>query len=69
MVEQFALEEAINYLIFIESKFNSISEHFEEAYEEEQAGTVFTPIMRTYYSIGLLYKIFGDDAQCEAYLK
>lgn len=25
--------------------------------------------MRTYYSIGLLYKIFGDDQQCEAYLK
>ena len=25
--------------------------------------------MRTYYSIGLLYKIFGDDGQCEAYLK
>ena len=30
---------------------------------------VFTPVMRTYYSIGLLYKIFGDDGQCEAYLK
>ena len=30
---------------------------------------VFTPVMRTYYSIGLLYKIFGDDNQCEAYLK
>jgi hypothetical protein len=25
--------------------------------------------MRIYYSIGLLYKIFGDDGQCEAYLK
>jgi hypothetical protein len=25
--------------------------------------------MRTFYSIGLLYKIFGDDQQCEAYLK
>jgi hypothetical protein len=25
--------------------------------------------MRTYYSIGLLYKMFSDDAQCEAYLK
>jgi hypothetical protein len=25
--------------------------------------------MRTYYSIGLLYKIFGDDGQCEGYLK
>ena len=25
--------------------------------------------MRTYYSIGLLYKIFGDDSQCEGYLK
>lgn len=25
--------------------------------------------MRTYYSIGLLYKIFSDDQQCEAYLK
>ena len=25
--------------------------------------------MRTYYSIGLLYKIFGDDTQCEGYLK
>jgi hypothetical protein len=30
---------------------------------------VFTPVMRIYYSIGLLYKIFGDDGQCEAYLK
>lgn len=30
---------------------------------------VFTPVMRTYYSIGLLYKIFGDDSQCAAYLK
>ena len=30
---------------------------------------MFTPVMRTYYSIGLLYKIFGDDGQCEAYLK
>ena len=25
--------------------------------------------MRTFYSIGLLYKIFGDDSQCESYLK
>jgi len=25
--------------------------------------------MRTFYSIGLLYKIFGDDQQCETYLK
>ena len=25
--------------------------------------------MRTFYSIGLLYKIFGDDSQCEGYLK
>jgi hypothetical protein len=25
--------------------------------------------MRTFYSIGLLYKIFGDDIQCESYLK
>jgi hypothetical protein len=25
--------------------------------------------MRTFYSIGLLYKIFGDDSQCEVYLK
>jgi hypothetical protein len=25
--------------------------------------------MRTFYSIGLLYKIFGDDNQCENYLK
>ena len=25
--------------------------------------------MRTYYSIGLLYKMFSDDGQCEAYLK
>ena len=25
--------------------------------------------MRTYYSIGMLYKIFGDDANCEGYLK
>lgn len=25
--------------------------------------------MRTYYSIGLLYRIFSDDSQCEAYLK
>jgi hypothetical protein len=25
--------------------------------------------MRIYYSIGLLYKIFGDDSQCENYLK
>ena len=25
--------------------------------------------MRTYYSIGLLYRICNDDAQCEAYLK
>lgn len=30
---------------------------------------MFTPVMRTYYSIGLLYKIFGDDSQCEGYLK
>ena len=30
---------------------------------------VFTPVMRTYYSIGLLYKILGDDSQCEGYLK
>ena len=44
-------------------------EHFEEAYEEEQGNLVFTPVMRIYYSIGLLYKIFGDDGQCEAYLK
>lgn len=32
-------------------------------------GAIFTPVMRIYYSIGLLYKIFGDDAQCENYLK
>lgn len=38
-------------------------------YDEEQAGVVFTPVMRTYYAIGLLYKIFGDDSQCEGYLK
>lgn len=25
--------------------------------------------MRTYYAIGLINKIFGDDAQCEGYLK
>lgn len=25
--------------------------------------------MRTYYAIGLLYRIFGDDPNCEAYLK
>ena len=25
--------------------------------------------MRTYYSIGMLYKIFGDDGNCEGYLK
>lgn len=30
---------------------------------------IFTPVMRIYYSIGLLYKIFGDDSQCENYLK
>jgi hypothetical protein len=32
-------------------------------------GIVFTPVMRTFYSIGLLYKIFGDDSQCESYMK
>ena len=30
---------------------------------------IFTPVMCIYYSIGLLYKIFGDDSQCENYLK
>lgn len=30
---------------------------------------MFTPVMRIYYSIGLLYKIFSDDQQCVAYLK
>ncbi len=44
-------------------------EHFEESYEEDQAAIVFTPVMRTFYSIGLLYKIFGDDSQCEGYTK
>lgn len=30
---------------------------------------MFTPVMRTLYAIGFLYKVFGDDAQCEGYLK
>ena len=64
-----SLEEGINYLTFIESTSFLILEHFEENYEEDQAAVIFTPVMRTFYSIGLLYKIFGDNAQCEGYLK
>jgi hypothetical protein len=69
LIEQLSLEEAINFLTFIESTVRAITEHFEEAYDEEQASIIFTPVMHTYYAIGLLYKIFGDDAQCESYLK
>ena len=60
--DSLVLEEAITFL-------KEIEKYFDRKYSEDNNRNLFLPIMRTEYSIGLLYKAFGQQELCREYLK